>query len=106
MVSSRRDGAIIAWHEVPGTSATPKDPSRRVRYDSAGVRTDSMMEVYTRHTSSTRNTSGFSCARSYRTLRDGCLGGRFPRHSCQATIMLSLWGRNTFRDLYVNICFA
>ena len=21
---SRRDGAIVAWHEVPGTAATPK----------------------------------------------------------------------------------
>ena len=31
---SRRDGAIVAWHEVPGDSATPKEPSRRVRCDS------------------------------------------------------------------------
>ena len=30
-----RDGAIVAWHEVPGYSATPKRPSRRVRYDRA-----------------------------------------------------------------------
>ena len=30
---SRRDGAIVAWHEVPG-STTPKEPSRRVRCDS------------------------------------------------------------------------
>jgi hypothetical protein len=29
-LSSRRDGAIVAWHEVPGT-ARPKEPSRRVR---------------------------------------------------------------------------
>src|SRR5580693_9237001 len=29
---------------------------------------------------STRNTSGISCARSYRTLRDGSFEGRFPRH--------------------------
>ena len=29
---SRRDGAIVAWHEVPGT-APPERPSRRVRYD-------------------------------------------------------------------------
>ena len=28
----------------------------------------------------TRNTSGKSCARSYRTLRDGSFEGRFPRH--------------------------
>jgi hypothetical protein len=30
---SRRDGAIVAWHEVHGT-APPKEPSRRVRSDS------------------------------------------------------------------------
>src|SRR5271166_3657094 len=29
---------------------------------------------------STRNTSGISCARSYRTLRDGSFEGRFTRH--------------------------
>ena len=29
---------------------------------------------------STRNTCGISCARSYRTLRDGSFDGRFPRH--------------------------
>ena len=33
---SRRDGAIVAWHEVPGT-APPKEPSRRVRSDWVGV---------------------------------------------------------------------
>src|ERR1700722_19178248 len=27
-----------------------------------------------------RNTSGISCARSYRTLRHGSFTGRFPRH--------------------------
>ena len=30
---SRRDDAIVAWHEVPGRGATSKDPSRRVRCD-------------------------------------------------------------------------
>jgi hypothetical protein len=35
---SRRDGAIVAWHEVPGQGHL-KEPSRRVRSDSAGVRT-------------------------------------------------------------------
>ena len=30
---SQRDGAIVAWHEVPGKSVTSKEPSRRVRYD-------------------------------------------------------------------------
>ena len=38
-------------------------------------------------------TSGISCARSYRTLRDGSFGARFPGTSCQATIGLSLRDR-------------
>ena len=42
---SRRDGTIVAWHEVPGTGATQK--SRPVGYGviRAGVRTDSTIEV-------------------------------------------------------------
>jgi hypothetical protein len=38
---SRRDGAIVAWHEVPGTA--PPQKSRPVGYGviRAGVRTDS-----------------------------------------------------------------
>ena len=38
---SRRDGAIVAWHEVPGTA--PPQESRPVGYGviRAGVRTDS-----------------------------------------------------------------
>jgi hypothetical protein len=41
-LSSRRDEAIVAWHEVPGTSATQK--SRPVGYGlmCAGLRTDSI----------------------------------------------------------------
>ena len=40
---------------------------------------------------STRNIYGISCARSYRTLRDGSFwGGDVPGTSCQATIGLSL----------------
>jgi hypothetical protein len=31
---SRRDGAIVAWHEVPGTAPPQKEPSRRVWCDS------------------------------------------------------------------------
>jgi hypothetical protein len=31
---SRRDGAIVAWHEVPGKAPPPREPSRRVRCDS------------------------------------------------------------------------
>jgi hypothetical protein len=40
---SRRDGAIVAWHEVPGTA--PPQKSRPVGYGliCAGVRTDSMI---------------------------------------------------------------
>ena len=42
---SRRDGAIVAWHEVPGTA--PPQKSRPVGYGviRAGVGTDSMIEV-------------------------------------------------------------
>ena len=42
---SRRDGAIVAWHEVPGT--VPPQKSRPVGYGviRAGVRTDSMIGV-------------------------------------------------------------
>ena len=42
---SRRDGAIVAWHEVPGTASPQK--SRPVGYGviRAGVRTDSMIGV-------------------------------------------------------------
>ena len=98
-VLSQRDGAIVAWHGVPGTASPRK--SRPVGYGliRAGVRTDSTIgatkqlehprtrtfqEEYlaflnTAHLS-TRNTSGISCARSYRTLRDGSFEGRFPRH--------------------------
>jgi hypothetical protein len=42
---SRRDGAIVAWHEVPGTA--PPQKSRPVGYGAirAGVRIDSMIGV-------------------------------------------------------------
>jgi hypothetical protein len=54
---------IVAWHEVPGT--TPPQKSRPVGHGviRAGVRL-----------------FWISCARSYRTLRDGSFDGRFPRH--------------------------
>src|ERR1700722_17189742 len=71
---SRRDDVIVAirraiacswraWHEVPGK--TPPQKSRPVGYGviRAGVRP-----------------FWISCARSYRTLRDGSFEGRFPRH--------------------------
>ena len=42
---SRRDSAIVAWHEVPGTA--PPKKSRPVGYGviRAGLRTDSMIGV-------------------------------------------------------------
>ena len=42
---SRRDGAIVAWHEVPGIG--PPQKSRPAGYGviGAGVRTDSMIGV-------------------------------------------------------------
>jgi len=42
---SRRDGAIVAWHEVPGTA--PPQKGRPVGYGviRAGLRTDSMIGV-------------------------------------------------------------
>src|SRR5580704_7984206 len=42
---SRRDGAIVAWHEVPGTA--PPQKSRPVGYgvSRAGLGTDSMIGV-------------------------------------------------------------
>jgi hypothetical protein len=42
---SRRDGAIVAWHEVPGKA--PPKKSRPVGYGviRVGVRTDSMIAV-------------------------------------------------------------
>jgi hypothetical protein len=54
---------------------------------------------------STRNTSGTSCTRSYRTLRDGSSEDAFPGTSCQATIGVSLrdvladaWQRHSARE--------
>jgi hypothetical protein len=83
---SQRDDAIVAWHEVPGT--TPPQKSRPVGYGliRAAMRAkfdDWSDEISLRNTAhiSARNTSGISCARSYRTLQDGSFEGRFPRHS-------------------------
>jgi hypothetical protein len=112
---SRRDDAIVAWHEVPRRA-----PSRRKEfrsYRSSGVAgvgkasSDISMasliganKIYAedvvlaefrfrvRNTVhiSTRNIYGISCARSYRTLRDGSFEDVFPGTSCQATIGVSL----------------
>jgi hypothetical protein len=76
---------IVAWHEVPGKGSPRKGPSRRVRCDGISQVQEKVHE--------TRTTSGTSCVRSYRTLRDGALEGAFPGTSCQATIGLSLRDR-------------
>jgi hypothetical protein len=75
---SRRDDAIVAWHGVPGR--TPPQKIRPVGYGMilAGVRTNQS------------SSSSISCARSYRTLRDGSFEDAFPGTSCQATIGVSL----------------
>ena len=72
-----RSQARSAWD-----NATSK--SRPVGYGviGAGVRADSMIGV-TNSNTKTENihvVCGMSCARSYRTLRDDSLEGRFPRH--------------------------
>jgi hypothetical protein len=64
---SRRDDAIVAWHEVPGNIAIL---SRPVGYGLIlagvqGVRTESSFGLT--WAASLR----INCARSYRTLRDG-----------------------------------
>jgi hypothetical protein len=83
---SRRDGAIVAWHEVPGTA--PPQKSRPVGYGviRAGVGTDSMIGVTKFRVRKpakfmlydfwpTRQFLSISYARSYRTLRDGSFEG-------------------------------
>jgi hypothetical protein len=42
---SRRDDAIVAWHEVPGTTPAQKESSRRDGVICAGVGADSMIRV-------------------------------------------------------------
>jgi hypothetical protein len=69
---SRRDDAIVAWHEVPGSA-----PSQKTRPVGYGL----IVQVYAPiRRISTRNTFGISCGHSYRALRDGSFEGRFLRH--------------------------
>src|SRR5580704_7048888 len=95
---SRRDGAIVAWHEVPGTA--PSQKSRPVGYGviRAGLRTDSMSGV----TKAVRLIKAGSSAWIHLGLatpdhtvpyvtvlsRDA-----FPGSSCQATIGVVPTGR-------------
>ena len=74
---SRRDGAIVAWHEVPGKAPPQKDrpvgygairASMRRRFD------DSSDEI------STRNTSGNSCGPIIPYPTGRFFRGNFPRH--------------------------
>jgi hypothetical protein len=43
---SRRDDAIVAWHEVPGRASPQKDPSRRARCDSCRCTHKSIENVF------------------------------------------------------------
>src|ERR1700704_1711922 len=81
-----RSQARSAWN-----SASPKEPSRRVRYDSCRYAHRFDMAPI-----STRNTSGIGCARSYRTLRDGTFEGHFPRHFVPGYDHAVPPGQNTF----------
>src|ERR1700683_3808426 len=72
----RRDGANVAWHEVPGTA--PPQKSRPVEYGLIWCRC-----AHGAHFD--EKDLWDSCARSHRTLRNGSFGtvlsrGRFPRH--------------------------
>jgi hypothetical protein len=69
---SRGDGAIVACHEMLGTTPPEKGRSRRVRCD--GV---SQLQEAVHHD---EKHLWIGCARSYRTLRDGSFEGRFTRH--------------------------
>jgi hypothetical protein len=76
----RRDGAIVAWHEVP-SEAPPKEPSRRVRSNSC--RCAPILEL----------------AAPDHTVPYGTVPSMdaFPGTSCQATIVLSL--RDALSDI-------
>jgi hypothetical protein len=97
--ASRRDGAIVAWHEVPGDSATQK--SRPVGYGliRAGVRTESMIGVTKFRICKLEQKHGAQVGEKYlwdslRPIIPYPTGrffrGTFPGTSCQATIVLSL----------------
>jgi hypothetical protein len=64
--------------------------------DSIGSDESNTKYKATRHPSWRRCTSGFSYSRSDRALRDGSLGGRFPRHLVPGYDHAVPLGRNTF----------
>src|SRR5271165_4681445 len=90
---SRRDRAIVAWHEVPGT-APPKEPSRRVRCDSC--RRAHRFDGW----STFRREIPLGLAAPDHTVPYGTVLSRdaFPGTSCQATTGAVPTGRlQTFR---------
>ena len=88
------DGAIVAWHEVPGTSATQKNRPVGNGMIRAGQRTDSMIGV-AKFSIRGRHLGReilLGLAAPDHTVPYGTLHSvdDFPGTSCQATIMLSL----------------
>ena len=78
---------IVAWHEVPGIA--PPQNSRPVGHGmiprvGAPIRRleGGKFEcgIAKRNRSDPKMHCGISCARSYRTLRDGSFEGRFAKH--------------------------
>ena len=77
----------------------PKEPSRRVRCDSCRCARrfdDWSDEISNTKTENIYVVCGISCARSYRTLRDGSFEGRFPRHFVPGYYHAVPPGQNTF----------
>ena len=98
---SQRDDAIVVWHEVPGASATQKNRPVGHGMIRAGLRTDSMIEAteFGLHGAQLRREIPLVLAAPDHTvtLRDGSLGGRFPRHFVPGYDHAVHPGRNTFR---------
>ena len=93
---------IVAWHEVPGKAPPEKD--RPVGYGliRAGVRwrfDDWSDEISNTKTENIYVVCGISCARSYRTLRDGSFEGRWPRHFVPGYDRLAVIGPERCRRL-------
>ncbi|MEY2527425.1 MAG: hypothetical protein QOE73_2196 [Verrucomicrobiota bacterium] len=53
----------------------------------------------------TRNTSGICCARSYRTLRDDSLEGRFPRYFVPGYDRVVPPGHDVFSVIRIALAF-
>src|ERR1700722_2178849 len=98
---SRRDGAIVAWHEVPGTTPPPNEPSRRVRYDSRGWARWAVAEAVQliKAGRTFRREIPLGLAAPDHTVTYGTVvsTAAFPGTSCQATIAPS-------RDIFATGC--